>query len=73
MDNVNDARAIKPHLRFDIGDIVYLKSDLKKKCPMTVMGFITMDDYFDYSVSWMNSQRVQERSLFHDKSLTNEQ
>lgn len=72
MCDQTEAKAIKPHLRFDIGDVVYLKSDLKKKCPMTIMGFITMDDDFDYSASWMNSQRVQERSLFHDKSLTNE-
>jgi uncharacterized protein YodC (DUF2158 family) len=72
MYSLIEAKAIKPHLKFDIGDVVFLKSDTKKTCPMTITGFIIMDDDNDYVLSWMNSQKVQEKSFFPDRALTNE-
>ena len=56
-------------LRFDIGNIVYLKSDIKKKCPMTVIGFWIIDDDGDYICRWMTSQRELKQDTFIDKIL----
>lgn len=72
MDNFNEAKALKPYLRFDIGDVVFLKSDLEKACPMVIVGVIAMDDDVDYAVTWTNSQRTQERAMFPDKALAND-
>lgn len=57
-------------LRFGVGSVVYLKSDIKQKCPMTVTQVITNDSYFDYSLRWLNSQKTLERDCFLDEALT---
>lgn len=64
------AKYYKKHLRFEIGAVVYLKSDLKKKCPMTVTIFDIGDRRWDYQCEWMNSQSKRECSSFLDKVLT---
>lgn len=64
------ARNFKPKLRFDIGEIVYLNSDLKRKNPLTIAGFLIFDDCDDYVVSFSTSQRTIERAFFKDKCLT---
>lgn len=69
MDNF-EALALKPYLRFVIGDVVYLKSDAFRKTPMTVMRFITYDDYEDYKVSWTTSQSTVDSEYFADETLT---
>jgi len=56
-------------LRFDVGNVVYLKSDINKKCPMTVIGFWTYDDDGDYICRWMTSQRELKQDTFIDKIL----
>ena len=35
----SDIRIWKPDLRFKIGDIVYLRSDIKRKTPMTITNY----------------------------------
>lgn len=65
------ARKFKKFLRFDVGEIVYLKSDLKKKCAMHVMKimFLNRDDDDDYYCEWMTSQKEVKRDGFLDKCL----
>lgn len=67
---LNEARKYKPWIRFEIGSICYLKSDLKRKCPLTITLLLYDSDEFDYRCSWMNSQKVEQISCFHDKVLT---
>ena len=63
------ARNFKKKLRFDVGDLVYLKSDLKKKCPMTVIKIVIFCDDDDYYCEWMTSQKELHREGFLDKGL----
>lgn len=63
------ARGFKPFLRFDYGDVVYLKSDIKKKWPMTIWAIIWDQDDPDYIATWLNSQGTKEQSGFLDKML----
>lgn len=63
------AKGIKKHLRFDVGQIVYMKSDLKKKCPMTVAKILIFDEDNDYSCEWTTSQKNIETRSFVDKML----
>lgn len=67
--DLNEAKIYKTWLRFEIGTTVYLKSDLKRKCPMTITLLLYDSDEFDYRCSWMNSQKVEQISCFHDKVL----
>ncbi len=64
------AKKFKKYLRFDVGQIVYLKSDLKKKCPMVVSTIAIFDDYNDYYCEWTTSQLNVECQQFKDKVLT---
>jgi hypothetical protein len=70
MDNFQQVKALKPHLRFRIGAIVYLTGDLSRKCPMTVSGYLENDEYVDYSVRWPSSQNTMEIDLVSDEALT---
>jgi len=66
------ARQFKPKLRFDIGSVVYLKSDIKKKCPMVISNFSIFDDDSDYMCEWATSQKDINCRSFLDKVLCNE-
>lgn len=68
--DINEARIYKPWLRFQIGDSVFLKSDLKRKCCITISLILPFDDEVDYRGEWMNSQKVREVACFNDKVLT---
>ena len=68
--DLNTARIYKPGLRFEIGTIVYLKSDLKRKCPLTITFLLFDSDQWDYRTSHLNSQKVEEICCFLDKTLT---
>lgn len=69
-ENLEFARFFKKYLRFEIGDIVFLKSDSKRKCPMSVSGFFIHDADHDYVCSWATSQKDIKRAFFKDKELT---
>jgi hypothetical protein len=70
-NSLSYAQSFKKHsLRFDIGEVVYLKSDLKRKCPMTICLFEINETKWDYQVEWMNSQNKREYASFLDKVLT---
>jgi len=63
------ARKFKPKLRFDIGAVVYLNSDLKKKCPLVICKIFPTDDDYDYLCEWSTSQKEINRDFFFDKVL----
>ena len=69
MDNF-EAKAIKPYLRFIIGDVVYLKSDMKRKTPMTVTRYVLFEDESDYNLRWTTSQSTIDSDIFADEALT---
>ena len=66
-----EAIVLKPHLRYKIGDVVYLQGDISKKCPMTITSYLIHDDYADYGVRWPNSQNTMETDCLPDVALTN--
>lgn len=68
--SLQEARIYKDWLRFQIGSLVYLKSDLKKRNPMTVSLLLYDSDDVDYRCYWFNSQKVKEVGCFHDLVLT---
>lgn len=68
--HLNEARIYKPYLQYEIGTIVYLKSDIKRKCPLTITFLLYDSDQFDYRTSHLNSQKVEETCCFLDKTLT---
>lgn len=60
----------KPELKYQIGDLVFLKSDLKKHYPMAITNFVTDEDTCsDYTVEWLNSQGVLECTNFPEECL----
>lgn len=63
------AKCFKKYLRFDLGEIVFIKSDKKKKVPMTVTKILMLDEEEDYVVSWLSSQKTIERDFLSDKTL----
>lgn len=63
------ARGFKKKLRFDIGDVVYLNSDVSKKCPITIMRIEVFDTAYDYDGSWIKSSKNIDNGLFLDKTL----
>ncbi|MCL4483234.1 MAG: hypothetical protein M1445_11630 [Bacteroidetes bacterium] len=68
-DSLEWARKFKKKLRFQIGAVVYLKSDESKKCPMTVTGFELFEQEYDYFCSWVKANKGIESSSFLDKTL----
>ena len=68
--DLNEARIYKPWLEHEIGTIVYLKSDLKRKTPLVITLLLYDSDQFDYRTSHLNSQKVEEICCFLDKVLT---
>lgn len=60
----------KKYLRFEIGTIVYLKSDIKRKCSMVVSTICFNDTDSDYVCSYTTSQKEVKRAFFKDKELT---
>ncbi len=64
------ARRFKPKLRFDVGDTVYLKSDIKRKCPMTIY-YVNWDkdNGYDYYLNWISSQKEVKSIEVPDKTL----
>lgn len=63
------ARNFKPKLRFDVGDIVYLRSDIGRKCPMVIYFIENFEKIYDYRTEWLNSQKTREFGEFGDKQL----
>ena len=63
------AKKFKKYLQFDLGETVFIKSDKKKKVPMTITKILFLDDSDDYVVTWLSSQKTIERDFLSDKTL----
>lgn len=64
-----EAKAIKPHLRFKVGDVIYLNSDVERKCPMTITRYVLYEDETDYTVSFLDLNNLVDLRYFADKCL----
>lgn len=64
------ARYFKRYLQFEIGSVVFLRSDSKRKCPMTVSAICTTNADADYVCSYTTSQRDVKRAFFKNRELT---
>jgi|GEM_PF-1554830 len=74
-ETLESAKYHKKWLRFDIGEIVYLKSDINRICPMTISDFLILDEYWDYVCTWTTKKNTCETRSYKDRMLykTNEQ
>ena len=64
-----DVRKFKPHLRFELGDVVYHKSDWEKKTKMVIDEVFPNSEEADYRCVWLTSQKNMESFVCFDKSL----
>ena len=62
-------RKFKKYLRFEVGTTVYLLSDLKRKCPITINEIILDMKDCDYQCCWVTSQRDIKYDGLKDKVL----
>ena len=63
------ARKFKKYLRFDVGNVVYLASDLKKTCPMTIEKIFPESEDEDYRAIYQKSAKNISNICLIDKSL----
>ena len=63
------AREMKPHLRFNPGDVVFFKTDGECKNPMLIKSLLdgTWDE--DYVCTWFDSQKIMHSEFFFDHAL----
>lgn len=59
----------RKYLLHEVGTIVYVKSDIKRKCPMTIYRVRACDDHADYSCKWLDSQHTLKQCDFWQKEL----
>lgn len=60
----------KPFLKYKIGDVVYLLSDVEKKTSMVIKDYDLDDDNCtDYYVTWLNSQGKPEIECYPEECL----
>lgn len=71
--NLQFAKYHKRYLRFDLGDIVFIKTDEKFKCPMIIKKILIFDEDDDYICLWTTSQLTIDQKFFTDKILTKKQ
>lgn len=64
-------KGMKPHLRFNPGDIVFYKTDRLNKNPLVIRDLIEpmIDDSGDYVCEWFDSQKCLKRDFFFDHAL----
>jgi len=56
-------------LKYDLGQVVYLTSDLNFTTPMTITHYSMSDDH-DYVVKWLNSQKKMEYMMVFEDAIT---
>jgi len=63
----------KQNPKFKNGDVVYLKSDLLKRCPMTIEAissvYIEEERVFQYSCAWFSSSKKINYDTFLEPLL----
>ena len=62
---------MKPHLRFKCGDVVFIKTDLARKIPLTINRIIDpfIDSMGDYTLQYFDSQKCLKTDCFFDVAL----
>lgn len=65
------ARCFKKKLRWEIGQIVYLRSDKNKECGLTIHHYNLFDSEYDYVVSYIHpKKKIPVREFYLDQLLT---
>ena len=65
-----EKNTFKPHLKYNLGDQVFLKTDKKKEWPMLIVDFDTDEDMCsDYYCRWMNTKGETEQDSFPGECL----
>jgi len=62
-----DIKALKG-LKYNIGDVVYLRSDINFVVPMTIVGY-SVSESNDYVLRWLNSQKKLDQNGFPEVAL----
>ena len=60
---------IKPHLRFQTGDIVFQVTDIQRKIPLLVEHRLSPSFDEDYTVSWFDTSKNIRTAFMHDVAL----
>ena len=58
------AKQFKPYLCFDLGDVVFHKSDRSKKTPMTIDEIFPFAESCDYRIHRLSSHKNRESTWF---------
>lgn len=68
---MNAAKILKPHLRFEVGDLVFFKSDPERTFPLVILSVFSMEDDFDYIIARPPAKKNREAETFYisDKCL----
>ncbi|NLD45752.1 MAG: DUF2158 domain-containing protein [Clostridiaceae bacterium] len=56
-------------LKYCIGDVVYLKSDVKYTTPMTIIDY-SLSEGSDYITRWLTIQKSIQQNGFPEEALT---
>lgn len=80
MNDFEIARVLKPHLKFNVGELVYLKSDRERTFPFVVLSIFTIDENWDYKIARPPANRkndveclyVNDKCLIGEKEKENE-
>ena len=66
-----EKQTFKPFLKYDIGQVVYLNSDIGRKTPLLIVNFeLDEDECNDYVCQWMNVLGKSEADTFPEECLT---
>ena len=60
---------MRKQYKYITGDVVYLKSDLENKIPMTITKVFKLYEDDDYVCEWLNAQKTLQRSFFPEETL----
>ncbi len=69
LEEIEMIKLVKPYLRFNPGDVVFLNSDIELKTPFTVKTILPLSLDEDYAVTVLNNQNVLENYLLYDTML----
>jgi len=67
------AKCFKKNLRFEVGQLVYLRSDNLRKNPMVIYGYDLFNNTQDYWCMWISKKHQQETMGYLDKILDPEE
>lgn len=62
-------KRVRHYLRFQPGDVVFLKSDMDNKTPLTIKKILPLSQDEDYLLTVNNNQNQLENYFLFDKML----